>query len=437
MFAFQWVLGIVFAIWASPLTWAGDEARIHLHVYASIIVGGILALYPIYLTLTHPGRRSNRYVVAVAQISFSTLFIHLTGGRIETHFHVFGSLAFLAFYRDWKPVVLATAITALDHLFRGMFWPESVYGVLNATPWRALEHSAWVIFEDFFLFISMRSGIQMLWNVADKQSRLELTLANVENLIQERTAELLVSQQTVTDQQQALASSSKMSALGEMAGGVAHEINNPLAIIRNLMGQLQEVVDDHPIDKALIKSMAANAEFTVMRIAKIIKGLKSFSRDGRSDPFEAVNLSQLIEETLSFCSERFKIHETDLNVDDFSKSLCFDGRATEVSQVLLNLLNNAFDATFEFEKRWIRVSASDEKDWLEIKVTDCGPGIPTEIQEKIFQPFFSTKEIGKGIGMGLSLSSGIVQKHRGELKLDLNCRNTCFVVRLPKKQNSA
>ena len=83
------------------------------------------------------------------------LLIHLTGGRLETHFHVFGSLAFLAFYRDWRVLVPATIVVALDHLLRGVFWPQSVYGVLVASQWRWLEHSAWVIFEDVFLLVVM------------------------------------------------------------------------------------------------------------------------------------------------------------------------------------------------------------------------------------------------------------------------------------------
>ena len=90
------------------------------------------------------------------------LLIHLTGGRIETHFHVFGSLAFLAFYRDWRVLVPATIVVALDHLLRGIFWPQSVYGVLVASQWRWLEHAAWVVFEDVFLVVScLRSVAEM------------------------------------------------------------------------------------------------------------------------------------------------------------------------------------------------------------------------------------------------------------------------------------
>jgi len=228
-----------------------------------------------------------------------------------------------------------------------------------------------------------------------------------------------------------------MSALGEMAGGVAHEINNPLAVIKNISGQLQEVLDDDPLDISLIKDMASQVENTTNRIAKIVQGLRSFSRDGSKDPFHMVNIQRLVEETLSFCNERFKNDGTQILVEDFDKNLCFDGRATEVSQVLLNLLNNAHDAITGFKEKWIKISVVDQSNWMNIQVTDCGGGIPIEVREKIFQPFFTTKDIGKGTGMGLSISVGIIKGHNGELKLDTQCPNTRFVIRLPKKQSVA
>ncbi|MGE3974102.1 MAG: sensor histidine kinase [Bdellovibrionales bacterium] len=448
LFIFQWLLGIGFALLISPLTWAGEYSQTHIHVYAAIFLGAAITGLPVFMILKNPGAPINRMVVAVSQILFSILFIHLTGGRIETHFHIFGSLAFLAFYRDWRPVLIGTVVTAADHLLRGAFWPESVYGVLTATPWRALEHAAWVIFEDSILWYSIKIALGELQSVSESQVRLEdktkaLQLAHdevaqlnssLEAKVAERTRQLQESQQKILSQQQTLMSSSKMSALGEMAGGVAHEINNPLAVIMSLSGQLQEVIDEDPLDRSLIKSMSNEIENTTTRIAKIVQGLRSFSRDGSKDAFHPVNLHELIEDTLSFCSERFKHNDTKIIIDDFKKDLSFFGRATELSQVLLNLLNNAHDAISGFQDKWIKISIADEQSYLDIQVTDCGSGVPHKVREKIFQPFFTTKEIGKGTGMGLSISSGIIRRHGGELKLDTQCPNTRFVIRIPKKQ---
>jgi PAS domain S-box-containing protein len=169
----QWIGGIAFALWVSPLAWSGSTSRTHLHVWAAIVLGGLISLFPALLALLRPGLPSTRYTIATAQMLMGALLIHLTGGRIETHFHVFGSLAFLAFYRDWRVLVPATIVVALDHMLRGFFWPQSVYGVLIASQWRWLEHAAWVIFEDIFLVMAcLRSTVEMR-ETAERTAALE------------------------------------------------------------------------------------------------------------------------------------------------------------------------------------------------------------------------------------------------------------------------
>ena len=173
LLAFQWVAGIIFALWISPLAWSGPVSRTHVHVWAAIILGGIINLFPAALGVLRPGRTSTRYTIAVAQMLMGALLIHLTGGRIETHFHVFGSLAFLAFYRDWRVLIPATVVVALDHLVRGYFWPQSVYGVFVASQWRWLEHAAWVIFEDVFLVMACVRGLAEMRQTAERTAALE------------------------------------------------------------------------------------------------------------------------------------------------------------------------------------------------------------------------------------------------------------------------
>ena len=173
LMAFQWLLGIVFALWVSPLAWDGPVSRTHLHVWAALIVGGVISLFPALLGWFRAGLPSTRYTIAVAQMLMGALLIHLTGGRIETHFHVFGSLAFLAFYRDWRVLVPATVIVALAHLLRGLFWPQSVYGVGVASQWRWLEHAAWVIFEDIFLVVACLRSVDEMKQTAERTATLE------------------------------------------------------------------------------------------------------------------------------------------------------------------------------------------------------------------------------------------------------------------------
>jgi PAS domain S-box-containing protein len=173
LMALQWIGGIVFALWVSPLAWSGASSRTHVHVWAAVVLGGLISLFPALLALVRPGQPSTRYTIATAQMLMGALLIHLTGGRIETHFHVFGSLAFLAIYRDWRVLVPATIVVALDHMLRGMFWPQSVYGVLVASQWRWLEHAAWVIFEDIFLVVACRRSMAEMRETADRTAALE------------------------------------------------------------------------------------------------------------------------------------------------------------------------------------------------------------------------------------------------------------------------
>lgn len=237
------------------------------------------------------------------------------------------------------------------------------------------------------------------------------------------------------EEQQARAhASSKLSALGEMAGGIAHEINNPLAIIQGQATQLKEMVESHKWEREWMEEAAASIEKTSRRIAKIVKGLRAFARDGSADPFQPTPVKALVEETLDFCRERFKHHAVALLVDPIDPDLTMECRSVQISQVLLNLLNNAYDAVENRPERWIRIQVRDAGSFVEIAVVDSGPGIPLSLQEKLMRPFFTTKEIGKGTGVGLSISRGIVESHGGTLQYDAGPPNTRFVALLPKEQ---
>src|SRR5882672_554300 len=186
----QWVGAILTAAIVSPRTWSGTTGSVHVHVWASIILGGVITVVPVGLALVYPTRPLTRHVIAAGQMLMSALLIHITGGRIETHFHVFGSLAILAFYRDWRILITAAIIVYIDHVVRGFYWPQSVYGVLNATPWRAVEHAWWVGFEVVFLTIAIRQSLREMFLIAERQVQLHSVNAEIEAEVKERTSEL-------------------------------------------------------------------------------------------------------------------------------------------------------------------------------------------------------------------------------------------------------
>lgn len=435
LLVFEFLLGILFAVFISPKTWNGQASQMHIHVIAAVFIGALIFIPPLALIIKKPGAAVNGYIIAVAQISFSILFIHLTGGRIETHFHIFGSLAFLAFYRNWKLIAVGTLVTLFDHIIRGYLWPESVYGVLYASPLRAFEHAAWVAFEDTVLLFSIFRSRKELFDLAVHKTAIQKDAKSSRQKAAEIAVALDEANSQIDEQRQNLFASSKLSALGEMSAGIAHEINNPLAIISGKLQQIKSMTRRENLDPPTVLKHVEAAEKTVERISKIITGLRRFSRDCGHDQFETATLRTILEDTLSLCEARFKNHDVKLRFPPLETTeIALECRSTQISQVLLNLLNNAFDAIAECPDRWINVDFKDAGNSIEVSVTDCGHGIPLEIQEKIMQPFFTTKEIGKGTGLGLSISTGIAKSHGGELKLDRASQNTRFILKLPKKQ---
>lgn len=171
--------------------------------------------------------------------------------------------------------------------------------------------------------------------------------------------------------------------------------------------------------------------FTVERISKIIRNLLLFSREGGKDPYKKFSINDSIESTLTLCREKFRGAGIQLIYDPESE-MWLNGREVQFSQVLLNLLNNAFDACVHDDFPWIKIEIKDLGSFVEIAVSNSGSIIPENIRTQLFDPFFTTKEIGKGTGLGLSLSRSIVEDHRGHLQLDLNSDRTRFYFQIPK-----
>lgn len=249
---------------------------------------------------------------------------------------------------------------------------------------------------------------------------------------QRQVAELLTQHQT------RMAGSARLSALGEMAGGIAHEINNPLAIINLRTHQLAMLAAKGKLDQDDVLAIASGIEATSIRISKIVKSLQTVARESEHDPFESVPVRAIIGDAFDLCFQRMKRHGIEVVVEDIPASLEIECRRVQVSQVLINLLNNAFDAVVSLPNRYVRIAARelDEqgKKSVEIAIIDSGTGLTSELAQKIFQPFFTTKGVGKGIGLGLSISKGMIEAHDGHIVLDTSYPTTRFVIVLPKFQ---
>jgi PAS domain S-box-containing protein len=240
----------------------------------------------------------------------------------------------------------------------------------------------------------------------------------------------------VTEQrrmQAQLEASSRLSSLGMMAGGIAHEINNPLTIIHASASDLIDMAQEgeHLVRGDVVRKCKRIRE-TADRIARIVKSLRRIAREGSQDEFFPAPVSKIVEETLEMCRETFKAKSVKLIVPEIDPSLTVLCREVQIAQVLLNLLQNAFDAVVdESGERWVRLDVSTHDSQLVFAVSDSGPGVPPELKSKIMEPFFTTKDVGKGTGLGLSLSTSIAEDHGGKLELTEEGGHTCFCLTLP------
>jgi signal transduction histidine kinase/CheY-like chemotaxis protein len=399
---FQWLFGIFSAVTISPYRWAGAQSALHVHVYAAVFLGGVLTLIPATLGLLYPGRVATRQVIAISQMLFSALLIHLSAGRIETHFHVFGSLAFLAFYRDWRVLLSASAVVALDHFVRGIYWPQSVYAVAFPETWRWLEHTAWVVFEDIFLIYASVVGLNELRALSTRQATLEATNERVESL-----------------RKQAESASDTKSAF---LANVSHEIRTPLGAVLGFTQLLQQQGLDPTERRAYLDVIERNGH----QLTRLIDDILDLSK---------VEAGQLQLESVAFPLDEI--------INDVTASLavkCQDkalrlviertghpagvivSDPTRLRQILLNVVGNAIKFTQVGSVQvTVHGRCAGDSIALTFTVKDSGRGMSAGEVPRLFRPFSqadasTTRKFG-GTGLGLALSRMLARSLGGDLVL--------------------
>lgn len=247
----------------------------------------------------------------------------------------------------------------------------------------------------------------------------------------------VLKRQLEADQKNRMISSSRLAVLGEISAGIAHEINNPLTVIQARSFQLAQMAENNVFDAVKVKAAADGISKTGDKIAKIVKSLRAFAQSPQNGQMDTVSVSEMIQETLDFCKVRFYNHGIDIRVGEIPIDLEIECRLIQIEEVLLNIFNNAHDAILELPERWILIEAFDRGENVHIQITDSGNCIREEIADKMMMPFFTTKTLERGLGLGLSIVTDIVEKHGGQLYLDRAHANTRFIVSLPKTQSVA
>lgn len=238
----------------------------------------------------------------------------------------------------------------------------------------------------------------------------------------------------IEEQKLTIAYASKMTALGEMAGGIAHEINNPLSIILGFVEKIDSQLQDDPAKSSLIAPSVGKIKETIQRIKGVVDGLRHFSGDASLEEERIVNLYKIIQDTLLLCKERLKNERIHLELsypDD--KEIQIQCRPAQISQVMINLLNNARAAIENSDTKEILISVFHKsKETVGVRFIDSGPGVPEALQKRVFEPFFTTQYLGRKSGLGLSSSKGLMEKNNGKLYLEVPSKPTTFTIELPK-----
>jgi len=551
----EWMASMCAATWISPLTWTGQQSAIHPHIWLSVWLGGVVASFPFGLAMFRPGAVVTRHAMGAAQMLMAGLLVHLTGGHLEAHFAYFGLVAFLSFYRDWKVLVTATAVAGLDHLVRGLLWPESMYGVFVIPFWRPLEHVAWVLFEVGLLIDFLAQGRKAMLLSAIAQARLQGESDRVAAEVRARTTELensekrygimfqdsplpmwlydaetklflaanreavqrfgyseveflaleaealfldaiggeqcrvrardgsireveiaahpvewsgrsatLLFANEITEQKRKerdareiqLRHNQKLESIGQLASGIAHEINTPtqyigdnlhflkesfgeisslLALHGSLLPQAALKAADTPYLMEEIPKALDQALEGVTRVATLVKAMKEFSHPGQREHAPA-DLNRAIESTITVARNEWKYVAT-METDLDSTLPLVSCLVSDLNQVLLNIIVNASHAIADTARDGsmgvIAIRTRKVGDCAEIRIRDSGGGIPEAARDRIFEPFFTTKGVGKGTGQGLAIAhSVVVDKHDGTIHFETELgRGTEFVIRLP------
>jgi len=356
---------------------------------------------PVALALTQPTDVLTRHIVAAGQMLMSALLIHITGGRVETHFHVFGSLAILAFYRDWRILITAAMVVYIDHVVRGYYWPQSVYGVLNASPWRAVEHAWWVGFEVVFLTVAIRQSVREMVLIAERQVKLHSFNAEIEAEVKARTAELT----TVNRQMETFCYS------------MSHDLKAPLRGIQSFSTLL---VHDHgQVLNGEAREYVSRIQQSAGRMNRMVNDLLEYSRVSTAKfSLTPTDLSKVTEEALRLLSAEIEGQAALIQVDPELGVVL--GHEATLLQVMLNLLGNALRYGKLGVPPRVLVRSEGRDNRIRISVQDNGIGIAAQYHQKIFEVFerVPTPNTQDSTGIGLAIVAKSVERLGGTVGLE-------------------
>jgi C4-dicarboxylate-specific signal transduction histidine kinase len=247
--------------------------------------------------------------------------------------------------------------------------------------------------------------------------------------LRQTTDDMREREQELREKQEQLVQAAKLSTLGELTTGVAHELNNPLNNIALYIGNVLDMLEAGEPDSEVIRGNLASAMQQVSKATEIISHLRTF---GRAAPLTRshVSVNQVIESSVALLKEQLRLRQVSLVLDLSEEDPSVLGNSIQLEQVFMNLLTNARDAVLDSQTKRVRVTSHVAERVVRVVVEDSGLGVPPGLEQRIFDPFFTTKEVGEGTGLGLSIVYGIIKEHEGSISV-INRPGAAFVVELP------
>ncbi|WP_267969040.1 sensor histidine kinase [Myxococcus stipitatus] len=419
----QWLVALVLATVAAPAAWAGREQSLW---WGCLGAGVPLVVAPSLLVWRRPGAVATRHVVALTQVLWSVVFIVLSGGRVEAHFHMFGALALLSFYRDPGVLLTAGGAALLVHGARAAGWPEAL-SISGGAGWRVMELALWLGVVDVVLVVACRGVSREMWRVAEQQVSLERACER-ERLDRERAMER--SLRELRDTRELAARMEKLAAVGQRTATVSHELRNPLAAARTA---------NAAVARRLRGAEAGGDDARLQRFLDIVERELAVCSNITSELLEFVRERPLV---LGPCALRVLVDEV-FDLVPGRQGVRVENRVPVgletpwvdrelLRRMLINLVQNAVESMPAEREGVVEVSAEEGGGRaFHIRVSDNGSGIPDRVLERIFEPLFTTKE--HGTGLGLAVVSSTVRQHGGTLRVESSeGKGSVFTISLPR-----